>query len=293
VSSITPQSYDVDLTGVSLRVTEWPGGGDPVLLLHATGFHSRCWDSIARRLAGMHVYAVDIRFHGGSDRHGQVDWLVMARDIEELLVALDLHRVIGVGHSLGGYLTAFVGARQPQRFRHLVLIDPVIFSREEYLQRFAPLESINPAELHVSRRKNQWHSAAEMYERFRSRAPFDTWQDEVLRDYCRHALSEVPEETALQLACDPMHEASIYISQKGNEAIYELLPGLTVPVTILRAPPDPGNAFNLAASPTWSGLVDALPDAREIYLPENSHFIPMEDPELVVRIIREVAQGEP
>jgi lipase len=44
---------------------------------------------------------------------------------------------------------------------------------------------------------------------------------------------------------------------------------------------------SMAASPTWPGLADFLPNARDIYLPERSHYIPMEDPALVARIIRE------
>ena len=274
------------LPAVTLQVTEWPGEGDPVLLLHATGFHSRCWDGIARELPGVHIYAVDARFHGGSDRHGEVNWLQMAGDMEALLKLLDLRRVIGVGHSLGGYLIAWVAARQLQRFRQLVLIDPVILPRQRYLL-FPPRDAVNPADSPVSRRKNRWRDAGEMYARFRNRPPFASWQDQVLRDYCEYALRQVPHETALQLACDPLHEAAIYLNHQGNEAIYELLPQLTIPVTVLRAPPDPLNPGNLAASPTWPGLADFLPNARDIYLPERSHFIPMEDPALVARIIRD------
>ena len=71
--------------------------------------------------------------------------------------------------------------------------------------------------------------------------------------------------------------------------LHDLLPKLDLPVTVLRAAADPDNPFNLAASPTWPGLVDALPRGREIYLPQMSHFIPMEDPDLVARVIREAA----
>jgi len=284
---LQPITHQVELSDVTLQVTEWPGSGDPVLLLHATGFHSRCWDSIAEKLAGAHVYAVDLRFHGGSDSHGQVNWLLMARDIQELLEALDLHRVVGVGHSLGGYLTAYVGASQQRRFKHLVLIDPVIFPREHYRENFGAAEQIDPAESPVTRRKNAWKNAEEMYQRFKNRAPFSRWQRQVLRDYCKYALRTVPQESALQLACDPLHEASIYVNQKGNEAIFDLLPGLALPVTVLRAPQDLDNPDNLAGSPTWPGLADFLPNARDLYLPRMSHFIPMEDPALVARIIRE------
>lgn len=288
-SDIPPQPivHQVELSDVTLQVTEWPGSGDPVLLLHATGFHSRCWDSIVAELAGAHVYAVDLRFHGGSDSHGQVNWLLMARDIQELLEVLDLQRIVGVGHSLGGYLTAYVGASQQRRFKQLVLIDPVIFPREHYLENYAPLDAIDPADLPASGRKNVWLDEEEMYQRFVNRAPFVHWQKQVLRDYCKYALRAVPEESALQLACDPLHEASIYVNQKGNEAIFDVLPGLTLPVTVMRAPQDLDDPDNYAGSPTWPGLADFLPNARDLYLPERSHFIPMEDPALVARIIQE------
>jgi len=65
------------------------------------------------------------------------------------------------------------------------------------------------------------------------------------------------------------------------------LPGLTLPITLLRAAPDKDNFYNFAASPTWPGLADALPNAKEIYLPGMSHFIPMEDPDLVAGVILE------
>jgi pimeloyl-ACP methyl ester carboxylesterase len=258
-----------------------------VLLLHATGFHSRCWDSIARKLQGIHIYAVDLRFHGRSDRHGTVNWLLMASDIQALLARLQLSRVVGVGHSLGGFLTAYVAAQQTQRFKQLVLIDPVIMPRQSYGAFAVPADAIDPAQNPVSRRKNQWRDAAEMYQRFHSKPPFNTWDEQVLRDYCDYALRSAPDESALQLACDPLHEASIYLAQKGNEAIYDQLHRLTLPVTLLRAPRDEQNPTDFAGSPTWPGLAKALPNAREFYLPDMSHFIPMEDPGLVARIIRE------
>jgi pimeloyl-ACP methyl ester carboxylesterase len=287
-----PKTYAVKLTDVTLQVTEWPGNSDPVLLLHATGFHSRCWDSIVRLLPETHIYAVDIRFHGGSDRHGPVDWTLMASDIEQLLDKLDLKQLVGVGHSMGGYITAYVGARQQARFKQLILIDPVIPSRQLYETHINSWATLDPADNPVSRRKNLWHDADEMYQRFKDREPFSRWQDQVLRDYCDYALREVPGESTLQLACDPLHEASIYQNHNGNDAIYDLLPKLNLPVTVMRARHYPDDPFNFSGSPTWPGLVDELPNGREIYLPELSHFIPMEDPELVASVIRQAVDGK-
>ncbi|MEM8562784.1 MAG: alpha/beta hydrolase [Pseudomonadota bacterium] len=283
-----PKSYFVNLKDVTLNVTEWPGQGDPVLLLHATGFHSRCWDCIARRLDAP-VFAADLRFHGGSDSHGQVNWQVMAEDIEQLLVALDLVRAIGVGHSLGGYLLALAAARSPTRFKHVILIDPVIFPKEYYVGQFPPLDAIDPATTGPSRRKRLWRDSEQMYQRFKSRAPFNRWHDKVLRDYCTYALRTIPDDSEMELACDPLHEAAVYLHQKGNEVIYDWLPRLDVPATVLRGTPDFEHPDNLSASPTWPGLADMLPKGRDIYLPHLSHFIPMESPGLVEHLICEVA----
>ena len=197
VTRAQPKTYQVTLPDVALQVTEWPGESDPVLLLHRHRF--------SQPLLGQHrpsdARRSHIRggrpLHGGSDRHGEVDWLLMASDIEVLLDQLDLNRVVGVGHSMGGYLMAYVGACQLRRFRQLVLIDPVILPRQLYAQLFVPVDSVRPADSPVSRRKNQWRDAGEMYERFRDRPPFSSWQDQVLRDYCDYALREVPQESAL------------------------------------------------------------------------------------------------
>ena len=48
--------------------------------------------------------------------------------------------------------------------------------------------------------------------------------------------------------------------------------------------------LDLSASPTWPALASVLPHARDIYLPQMNHFIPMQDPELVAGYIREAQE---
>jgi pimeloyl-ACP methyl ester carboxylesterase len=229
---------------------------------------------------------MDLRFHGNSGSRGAADWRLMAEDIHQAIDRLDLERLVGVGHSIGGHLIARAAARAPQRFKHLVLIDPVIMSAERYaqVQRFST--ALNAGDHPVSRRKNQWRDASEMYERFRDRAPFNTWQPDVLRDYCDYALRPADENALRQLACDPVNEAGIYLNQKGNEVILQELPNIVTPVTLLRAPPGEDALPDLSTSPTWPGLAAALPACTEVYLPELNHFIPMQAPELVANYIR-------
>ena len=276
-----PESYSLDIQGDEFAILEWPGSGDPILLLHATGFHSYCWNQVVKHLPGRHVYAVDLRFHGGSTNTGEVDWALMAEDIEQLIDRLELDNVIGVGHSIGGHLIACAAAAKPARFRHAVLIDPVIMPPEEYDQRGDALKELAPKDHPVSRRKNNWQDAEEMFNRFKDKFPFSSWQTEVLRDYCDYALTPHSEEDYLELACDPLNEAAIYLSSLGNRAVLTALPLVTTPVTLLRARDSGGGGGDLSSSPTWPGLAQALPNCSEHYLPEMNHFIPMQDPAMV------------
>ena len=60
----------VAVRGIELAYFEWGVRvGPTVLMLHATGFHARCWDGVIRKLgASMHVIAVDQRGHGKSGK---------------------------------------------------------------------------------------------------------------------------------------------------------------------------------------------------------------------------------
>lgn len=284
-----PGEFRLDIGEVELAGVEWPGTGDPVLLLHATGFHSRCWQQVVGQLPGQHILAVDLRFHGKSSSIGDVDWNILAEDICILIERLDLHRVIGVGHSIGGYLITRAAAAHPERFKQLLLIDPVITSPDTYEFARQLSAGLNAQDHPVSRRKNQWRDADEMFARFTDRAPFSTWDKTVLRDYCNYALHPKNEEGYRQLLCDPINEASVYVSQPMSDAVLDDLPRLSMPVTLLRGFFSDKSLGDLSVSPTWPELAAQIPDCRDIYLPEMNHFIPMQDPALVAGYIREAA----
>jgi hypothetical protein len=55
-------------------------------------------------------------------------------------------------------------------------------------------------------------------------------------------------------------------------------------VTVLRARlpgPGPRDLTDFTASPTWPELASLFEQGRDVFLPELTHFIPMQDPELV------------
>ena len=143
----------------------------------------------------------------------------------------------------------------------------------------------------ILRRRNRWASTAEMFERFRPRLPFAAWPEEVVRNYCDYAL--LPDGDSYVLACPPEVEASIYRESQAPESdIAAALATLRQPVTIVRAGRawQPG-IFDPSASPTAPDIAARFANAKEVFLAENNHFIPMEAPHVIVREIRAALGG--
>jgi pimeloyl-ACP methyl ester carboxylesterase len=265
-----------------LAVWEWPGGGPPLLFAHATGFHGRMWDHIIREFPGRRALAMEFRGHGRSSKPvPPISWRWFAEDILAVAGHFDLRGAVGVGHSMGGHALAEAAASSPDSFAALVLADPVIFPADYY---GAP----GPDVSFILRRRNRWTSPAEMFECFRSRLPFSAWPEEVVRNYCDYAL--LPDGGGFELACPPEIEASIYRESHAPEAdIWAALAAVRCPVTILRAGKawQPG-VFDPSASPTAPNVAARFANAKDLLLPENNHFIPMEAPRVMVREIRNV-----
>jgi len=274
-----PELRIVNVDGLDLAVWDWPGAGPPLVFAHATGFHGRLWDYLIRRLPGRRCLAVETRGHGRSARPDPpYRWQYLGPDLAGVLRALGVRGAVGIGHSSGGHSMVQAAALDRQAFATLVLIDPTIFPEIRY--GGPPLDFA-----FTLRRKNVWHSTAEMIERFSKRAPFANWKPSILRDYCEFGL--VPNGDHLELACPPVVEASIYEESTAPEAnIYSQVTQITAPVTILRAgiARKPGH-LDLAASPTAPDLAARFARGREVVLDGASHFIPMEFPGRVIQEI--------
>lgn len=288
----TPTEHVFAASSARIAYVEWGKPGDPViLLLHATGFHARCWDEVVRALPpGYRIIAADLRGHGRSQKTGPIaNWAEPARDIAELVEHLGLEGAIGAGHSMGGHILVQTAAGHPRAFKRLVLIDPVIMAPETYTG--APVWP--PGKEHpVARRRNKWLSWQDMFDAYKDRKPYSLWSPKVLEDYCRYGVQPAA-DGGFELACPPTVEASIYMGSLGTD-IYEAVRKIEVPVTILRAKeraPGPRDQLDFSASPTWPNLASVFKHATDVPLPHLTHFIPMQEPELAAGYIaQEVPQ---
>ncbi|GAC11017.1 alpha/beta hydrolase [Paraglaciecola chathamensis] len=287
MSQNRPKNYAVRLhdghkKSTTLNVYEWQGSGPPLLLVHAAGFHARVWDKVIAQLGDRHVYAVDLRNHGLSDNSAPpYSFQLFGDDLVALIEALDLSDITACGHSMGGHVVLQAASSLPHRFKHILLLDPVIFTPDSP----DPIET-DPAKSPIAARRNEWASADEMFTRFCSLSPFSEWDPQVLRDYCEYGLLPKSESGLFELACPPLCEAAIYQSS-GNGLLLEQLSSITATVKILRVKERTKDdaPFDFRPSATFKGLVGLIPGATENYLPQHTHFIPMEDPNLVTKEI--------
>jgi lipase len=292
-----PTHHMFDASEARISYFEWGDAGAPVILMaHATGFHARVWDkTIAALPEGFRVIAMELRGHGRSEYDEPLaSWRIIAQDIRELIEALSLKDIIGVGHSMGGHCMTQTAFDLPEAFKRLVLVDPVLSRPDIYEQnRYADLKG--PEEHPVADRRNHWSSSQEMFDYFEDRHPYSLWRQDVLKDYCRYGLLPRADGDGMQLACPPLVEASVYFNQRHTN-IYHLIEQIETPAVVLRAKrrtEAEWKVTNFTKSPTWEKLAVQFKNGRDVYLPDFTHFIPMQDPKLVARFIAdETAQLE-
>ncbi|MEJ5222593.1 MAG: alpha/beta hydrolase [Tepidiforma sp.] len=281
-----PRAFRVGGDGVELQAYEWPGDGPTVFFAHATGFHARCWDAVIRRLPGIRAIAVDMRGHGLSDRpEPPYRWSHFGRDVAAAARALGLEGALGVGHSKGGHALVRAAALEPGAFGALLLVDPVIGPRG-FRREMAEDEHF------AARRRNEWASPEEMFERFRGREPFSRWDPEVLRDYCDYGLVPHPAGEGYVLACPPRIEAAVYAGAYADpegDDVYLAIEAVRVPVRVLRARQRAEDApMDMSGSPTAPDLARHFAQGEDVPVPQYSHFIPMEDPGFVAAQVRDL-----
>ncbi len=270
---------------VTLALWEWPGDDPPLVFVHATGFHGRCWDEIITRLSVRRCLAVEMRGHGRSDKpEPPYHWRTFGEDLAALFRTHGIRGAVGIGHSMGGHSVTLAAALMPDAFARLLLLDPVILPPELYT-------GPHSVEHFAARRRNRWASPEEMIARFAPRPPFNRWQPAVLRDYCTYGLLPAPNGDGYGLACPPHIEADVYrYSTDAN--IYNEIAHVQVPVTVVRmGQPTTLATWNMDGSPTAPDLATAFPRGHDIHIPEYTHFLPMEDPARVAQLVQEARHG--
>lgn len=258
-----------------------PSDAKPLVFVHGTGLHAMTWLTHARELSKTyHCYAFDHRGHGDSTKErGDYDWGKMADDLAAFIRALKLDKPICVGHSMGGATVALAEGRHPGTIGPSILIDPIILPPNIY---GVPVTyEKQPMAARTIRRRYEWDSCEQMIEVYSGKMPFKTWQPAELENYVRYGVETSP-SGGVRLKCPPKIEADCYLGGHLTNP-WPYLDGIRIPILLLR-----GTETDTARVVHFDKIAARLPDVRieEIH---GTHFLPMDNPEGVVRAVSEFA----
>ena len=239
-----------------------------LVFLHANGFNALTYRRILEPLGGpFRLLGVDLRGHGASSlpaiAEGRAGWNDFRDDVLALLEGLSIEHAVLAGHSMGGTTCLAAAALDSRRVRRLVLLDPVIPPRR-------PIPGAGGHDLveGARRRRSHFSSKAAVLEAYAHRRAFAGWAKGMLADYVEAGFHDAPDGGA-RLACSPAWEASNFVLARDLDA-WPALENPPCPVEMIKAERESTCQCTLPGDNVSVRVVAGA-----------SHFLPMEQPELV------------
>jgi pimeloyl-ACP methyl ester carboxylesterase len=205
--ALRPVLSEPDEPGASLSRTH------PYLhFAHANGFPGACYHKLFELLA----VEFDVGYlpaSGHDPRFPVTDgWALLVEELIASVVDSGRAPAVGVGHSLGGYLTFLAAVRRPDLFRGIILLDAPILgpfhgSGLAFAKRVGLIDRVTPAGATRDRRR-EWPSKAAALAHFRRKPLFRRFDPDCLLDYVRHGT--VASAGGVRLSFDPDVEYRIY-----------------------------------------------------------------------------------
>jgi esterase len=109
--------------GMKLHFKEL-GRGEPLVLLHGLFGSADNWFGVAPKLAEkFHILMPDLRNHGHSPHRSEMNYPLMAADLEKFFAAQSIKSAHVLGHSMGGKVAMQLALDFPARVKKLVVVD--------------------------------------------------------------------------------------------------------------------------------------------------------------------------
>ncbi|MCY4071654.1 MAG: alpha/beta hydrolase [Chloroflexi bacterium] len=213
------------------------------------------------------------------------EWHDLADDLLGAFDTWKMGEIILVGHSFGGIASMLAAIKEPERFRALVMLDPVILSQDllDWLKTATEHNALDQTPLvkGALRRRRVFESRDLAFTRFRNRPHFADWSDEALRLYVDHGLRERSNKAGYELVW-PV-EWEVYYYSTVYQRIWEDLPQLEglLPVLIIRGATS--DAFDQSAQEAVQRLV---PSATVNVIEGRGHLFPQSAPDVTGALIR-------
>ncbi|WP_420440007.1 alpha/beta fold hydrolase [Candidatus Poriferisodalis sp.] len=257
--------------GVELALHCLGGDGPPLLFVHATGFNGRTYGPLTSRLTEhFTVWAPDLRAHGWSPPPDDRDflWTTLAADLLGIVDHLGIaHGELDcVGHSIGAATLLLADTLRPGTIGHMYGYEPVVWRLED---QFGPGE--NPLIALTTKRREEFASRGEAFERFASRPPFGGVRADALASYLANGFEDLP-DGSVRLRCRAADEAATYDGEWVSTTAR--LEGSSTPVVI-------GKGLEMTFEDIGVPAHEALPKSKLITYDGLGHFGPFEAPDVI------------
>ncbi|HNK64327.1 MAG TPA: alpha/beta hydrolase [Anaerolineales bacterium] len=264
------------------------GEGGPLHFLHANGYPPECYQPLLEHLQNQHhVFGMKLRpLWGDANMNELRDWHPYSEDLLRFLSDVGPDPVIGVGHSIGGTVTLRAAMRTPEKFRAIVLLDPVLFVPPFMMiwnvMRATGLgERTHPLIAGAKKRRRLFDNLETVFRGYRSRSIFRYMSDEGLRTYIQ-GITRINAEGKFELAFSPEWEAHIYLTGMRDFDLWRGLPNFSVPTLIIRG----------AETDTFMERAERLIKKKNsniqiVTMPKATHILPLEHPQEVAQLIED------
>jgi pimeloyl-ACP methyl ester carboxylesterase len=264
------------------------GTGKELLFLHANGYPPDCYKPLLSRLAeNFHITAMVQRpLWSDSNPEDIDDWHILTEDLLHYMTAHYSTPIACVGHSMGGIALLRAALREPERFKAIVLLDPVLFP--PYFIRMWQIvfgmglgEQIHPLIKNAKNRRRRFDDLDKLFSGYRRKPVFRYMDDESLRAYVQ-GIACAMDGGDYRLCYSADWEVRIYVTGVRRDMdIWRGLPKLEVPTLIIR-----GAETDTFWERTGKLVKRKQPKVRVEMLEKSTHLLALERPIGIAKIIQ-------
>jgi len=201
----------------NLKLTYYDSESDkpPLLFCHANGYSAACYQYYFKSLkSDFRVLALDFAGHGKSEMSLDFrNWHFFRDQILTLLEHERIENITTVGHSLGGASTLLASVKEPNRFKRLIVWDPVILGFK--LITLAKIFG-NPLARGAAKRRATFSSLNLVRRSYKKFPAFANFDPTVYEDYLSSCFRKTGNDEEVELCCDPRVETRIFTHSHYN-----------------------------------------------------------------------------
>ena len=274
---------------LEIPYVDFGGQGQLLHFAHGNGYPPTSYKSFCSHLPSQYrIIATKMRplWHPAKDPFELESWDMLADDLITFMESSQMKDVIGIGHSLGGTISVLAAHKKPELFNQLILLDPVILSKESYLKSenlsIADRKVYNPFAKACLARRDHWSEKSEVLNSWRTKKVFRKFSESALKDLVDASIVE--DRQGVRLAYSKEWESHIYVTEI---YILDKLLNLNIPITVLRA-----GKGSIISDEVWSLWQSKATNTSFLEFDKGSHLLPMEFPKEVAAIVNNIITQE-